>query len=565
MALVPFEYTNNLLTQWSNNQPADEQKVSDAVLDAWAAAGEDLVDPTLPHTHQYVQAVHQHLANTKAEKREQTEDNIAWHLASHSNRIAAKEKDKKDLLKLFKDKKAILEKKPSSTSVEALKTLDTLIAKADEIKSDPAKLSPITNMAPDLWNLILFDTDYGKKGLANLSGISKKQDPLICDKIIKEINDKKLDLCDLGFYSFKQILKFFGDKTKNLKHISLTSRNKTKWKPEYLFNTRGKEVSNIANIELDNITKHTLERGYSEDCSFSIFINSLSQVESFNIDNNILHSEILSKHATFTDEFIDLCRLNPCLKNIKILNCDLKKETFKKGITKLTSLDSLTVKNNNYVKTYHDFVDLNIPELYKLKELNYDNLKPDDIAALQYYTNLEKAYFEHVDLHDKGFSQITNYIIYNLKNSQIKNLTISNAEYKPSEPQFNIPGAPGYLLPPTLQKLKLVHDCIHLDNLFSSISQSTAMIELELVDCTLVISNKKNLHKALADCKTLKNITVTEYEYDTKLLRELKKAYPNIEIKLEDEEDEEEENLPSDSSSASESLRGVRTTSSKTH
>ena len=174
MALVPFESTNHLLSQWSNNEPGDSQEVTKAVLESWKAVGKDLKDPTLPHTRQYLQKVHQYLQRTQADKRECTEDKIAWHLASDSNRNEAKQiSDDDDLLKQFKSQMKLLEEKSSSDSEASLKTVGALIKKAEAIKSNPTILTPFIHIQNDILNIIRFQNELGVGDLSNLSQVSE--------------------------------------------------------------------------------------------------------------------------------------------------------------------------------------------------------------------------------------------------------------------------------------------------------------------------------------------------------------------------------------------------------
>jgi hypothetical protein len=350
MALAPFSATTHLLTQWSDNEPVSAKEVTKAVAESQKARKNDDNDPVFTNMRHYAHSVHQHLA--KAQKREQTEDKIAWHLASHSNRISAKNKPDDDLLEQFKSKKDLLQRQSASASSEPLKTLSTLITKADAIKNDSNKLSPIALLAPELWQLILFNSDHGKKGVANYSGVSTQFDPCIRDIVIKEINANKLQLPELGFYSIEQITKFFGEKTKDLMHIS------------FVFNggvdssTGRTRLEYLCNQHLPSQSKQ--EPAPTEQEQFCAFIRSLKGIDSFQFDRSLVSAckdsflpkkKVSTRHLMrFTapddrelkfqkklpndkdikltgDLFIDFCKQNKNLRHLAIGSLDL--ETYK--------------------------------------------------------------------------------------------------------------------------------------------------------------------------------------------------------------------------------------------
>jgi hypothetical protein len=57
MAIVPFEHTNFLLTQWTNNEFVASETVVKAVTEAREVDKKDENDPTLPQTHKAVSQI----------------------------------------------------------------------------------------------------------------------------------------------------------------------------------------------------------------------------------------------------------------------------------------------------------------------------------------------------------------------------------------------------------------------------------------------------------------------------------------------------------------------------
>ena len=558
MALAPFSATAHLLTQWSDNEPVSATEVTKAVIESQKARKNDDNDPVFTNTRHYAHSLHQHL--TKAQKREQTEDKLAWHLASHSNRILAKNKPDDDLLEQFKSKKDLLQRHSSSASSEPLKTLSTLITKADAIKNDSNKLSPIAQLNSDIWQLILFNSDHGKKGVANYSGVSTQFDPCIRDIVIKEINANKLQLPELGFYSIEQITKFFGEKIKDLKHISFVFHGGVD-SP-----TGRTRLEYLCNQPLPSQSKQ--EPVPTEQEQFCAFIRSLKGIDSFQFDRSLVSAckdSLLPKkkvpvlrfkdpdarevnfRSNLPDDkdikltgdlFIDFCKNNKNIKHLAIGSLDL--ETYKntdsinitcaakilEGLEYLNNLESFTVYEGAAIGTSAK-INLESKKLHKLKILYYPYLWRCDFNALQKYTELESAYFSHT--HDSCKNNLIKEITQNLTNSKIKHLKIrernksahSYLEFIYLEfisTHFEDP----HPLPSSLENLTLEGACINLKNLLISVFESPSLHRLELQNCNLIWDSNDDLSEL---CKQYSNIKKTVYFNECHLLRRVNFSY----------------------------------------
>jgi hypothetical protein len=555
MAIVSFENTNHLLNQWSNNEPGDSQEVANAASESWKAVGKDIRDPTLPHTRQYIQEVHQYLQSVKAEKREDTENKIAWHLASHSNRMEAKKKSDDDLLERFKSQKSLLEEKPSPDSVEPLKRVEALIKKAEAIKSDAAKLSPLLHTPTDIWKQIIFQNQYyWLAGLSNLRSISKQFDGNIQDLMINEINVQKLNFSDLGLYTVKEITEFFGDKIKQLKHISFSLDRKNEAMLGKALYLREKSLSEKSSQNGD------------EQKLFTVFIKALRKIESFSFDHYTIkepysrpttqpmNGDILNLNNHYNllihkqsllnkDLFIELCKNNPDLTELNISN-HISRDDFQKGLTHLKNLKSLTInppeKDMLTLRVFELYRYLPLPELYNIKEFKHPGLEQQEIEYLKNFTNIEKI--------DIGFSSpdagaTIPHTIEVLKDTSVKELSINANitglfDFLPNEnfigPYSHIEFNTTLSLPPKLQKLVLISANIDLSSLLR-LAQSSALTELQLEGCGLDCSDVTQLLQLFSQCQNLQKVYFIgcAYVYKKKLdnlVEKLQKANLHIQI-----------------------------------
>lgn len=228
--------TNEPFSQCAQNIPEDSaliKETNQASQDVKKSDKNSSLD--VPNNQYYVQKMKQLLQCTEEAKRERAADNFAWQLASHTYKD---ETPANEFLSILKTKKISLETDPLPASKKLLETISSLITRIDQIKNDPGKITPFKSLPFDVWDYILFKTDnYGQKGLADFRGISKQIDAIIQDVVIREINNNKLSLPELGFYSISQITQFFGKKLSELKHIDLTAPNvvRRNWLGEYFW------------------------------------------------------------------------------------------------------------------------------------------------------------------------------------------------------------------------------------------------------------------------------------------------------------------------------------------
>jgi hypothetical protein len=410
--------------------------------------------------------------------------------------------------------------------------------------------SPPFNLPFDILCKIFFEYGRLKKGAANRRGISKSVDAVMQDLVICGINQRQLNLPELGFYSVRQIKNFFKGKICQIKHVSFLFQNEggTHFARKIALWSQFTAEKKLRDPDpcSPRISASDLNHGENanlfpkkEQTLFTEFLKSLRGVESFcfnqalvsniNCKKNLILPE--SKEISLTSgPFFDFCKNNPTLKKLHLENLNTKQTVVTQAFTHFTSLQLL------HFPRYHDISVqklLSLPNLRTIRELTYSLDSLEDIESLQHYKNLEKADLEFTNqfIHSRSVLGLTDQLLTNLRNSQIKELTITGRsrleEYFTSHDVQMIP-----VLPPALKKLVLKCDIVKLQSLLALAAKSLALRELELIYCTLICDPEQDF-QAFRQCQHLTDLKFIQCRYRGKCdhhVAKFRDIHPGIKI-----------------------------------
>lgn len=351
--ITPYQHTNHLLNKFGNNELASPQE-------ALAATSEVKTKAADAEKQQYIHQVAEFLGKAKPD----TTEKIAWQLASHSQRQNVLAKDFLCRLKIMQ---FWFTKNPSLASEKSRKTIEDLIAKADQIIKNPTTLT--TPFISDIWRVIICGNKILKHDFFKLRGISKKFNTFLKDILIFDINNNLASFPDRGFYTIDQISAFFDKDISNLKQISFVTHDPDTIhiQSEYLLNQYRD------NRKRDEISPSPTGRGYTaqpepQQKKFNELIKSLIGIESFHFRECMLSRTHRFSVSTYTpkeqkiklDSLVlqDFCRNNPKLKKLKIENLKhITMSELEKSVNFLECLEEfgldVTKKEDNCSKKFN--------------------------------------------------------------------------------------------------------------------------------------------------------------------------------------------------------------------
>jgi hypothetical protein len=547
--ITPYQHTNHLLNKFGNNELASPEEALDATTEVKTKAAD-------AEKQQYIHQVAEFLGKATPD----TSEKIAWQLASHSQRQKVLAKDFLCKLKIMQ---RWFTKNPSLASEKSRKTIEDLIAKADQITKNPTTLS--TPFISDIWRVIICGNKILKHDFFKLRGISKKFNTFLKDILIFDINNNHASFPDRGFYSIDHISGFFGIDISNLKQISFVTQDRETevMQSEYLFNQYKmdrkweqfppppKGFSYVDPGITQKRGRYYIETAKPEaqQKKFNELIKSLKEIESFHI-RDCMHSSTQDRFSAVvvpTEQRIkldslvlqDFCRNNPKLKKLKIENLKhITLSELEKSVNFLECLEEFclnVIKEKKISKLRfnprsifdHESSILNNINLHSIKKLKYYINNQKDIDALKHFKKLEKVnIFLSSYLIESFFCSkektTVDQIIKNLAECKIQELSIKtqNAE----STQYIT------LLPPDLKKLVIKNASIDLESFFISASKCPDLTELQLKSCILHDENNRAA-TALQQCRKLETVIIIDEAACTKdLIEQLRKSNPEKNI-----------------------------------